>query len=68
MNTITSAQVNNFIMKIVFNHDSNTLNTGGKNIYQPQNNADYYYEDSRPKIEQSNIIIPQLVSLNIYSL
>lgn len=53
-------------MKIMFNHDSNALNTGGKNIYQTQNNPDYYYEDSRPKIEQSNIIIPQLVSLNIY--
>lgn len=52
----------------MFSYDSNALNTGGKNIYQTQNNPDYYYEDSRPKIEQSNIIIPQLVSLKIYSL
>lgn len=36
----------------------------GKTIYQNQNNPDYYYEDQRSKIEQSNVI-PQVVSLKM---
>ncbi|VVC37854.1 Hypothetical protein CINCED_3A016074 [Cinara cedri] len=38
------------------NHDFHHFNTGSKTIYQNQNNPDYYYEDPRPKLEQSNII------------
>jgi len=46
---------------------NNILNIGGKTNYQNQNNQnnpDYFYEDLRPKMEQSNTI-PQLVSLKI---
>jgi len=43
---------------------NNILNIGGKTNYQNQNNPDYFYEDLRPKMEQSNTI-PQLVSLKI---
>lgn len=43
---------------------NNILNVGGKTNYQNQNNPDYFYEDLRPKMEQSNSI-PQLVSLKI---
>lgn len=32
----------------------NFSNLGGKTVYQNQNNPDYYYEDPRSKIEQSN--------------
>jgi len=44
---------------------NNNLNVGGKTNYQNQNNPDYFYEDLRPKVEQSNII-PQIVSYNIF--
>jgi len=44
---------------------NNILFIGGKTNYQNQNNPDYFYEDLRPKMEQSNTI-PQLVSLKIF--
>lgn len=46
--------------KMVFKKNMYVL--GGKGIYQNQNSPDYYYEDSRPKVDQINNI-PQLVSL-----
>ncbi|XP_060867498.1 uncharacterized protein LOC132942853 [Metopolophium dirhodum] len=38
------------------NHEFHHFNTGGKTNYQNQNNPDYFYEDLRPKMEQSNTI------------
>lgn len=56
----------NFISKLHVNLN-NISNLGSKNIYQNQNNPDYFYEDPRLKVEQSNgIPQAQLVCAKIF--